>query len=289
MSQRARVFGMVNMQLSWEYTSYALKTFGKYTAFSDGDLFVLVDDDGSFGAAPDWILPQVEVITNSSSKSFAQNINQVMRVADSHGADLYFFHNDLIFTDSWSDALRSDRASLLVPMCNQDAQYRAGDFDWKEQLILTDYTKRAPFLREVVKLHRSQQEGYKEVLSTPLHAVKIPREIYQVVGEFDENFQRLGGEDRDYCLRALQAGFKVERALSSFLLHFGGKSSVGGGESAAATHERIATCRKVFELKWGEKLARLVFDNDLSVLQSSPDVIEAFARGDFRHLLEILK
>ena len=289
MSERARVFGMVNMQLSWEYTSYALKTFGKYTSFSDEDLFVLIDDDGSFGAAPDWILPRVEVITNSGSKSYAQNINQVLRVAQERGADLYFFHNDLIFTDGWSDALRSDRPSILVPMTNQDLQYEAGGFTWADRLILTDYTKRAPFLREVVKLHRAQVEGYREVLANPFHSVKISREIYQAVGDFDENFARVGAEDLDYCLRAREAGFGVEQAMSSYLLHFGSKSTSGGGESAADSAERVARSRKTFQAKWGDQLTRLVFDRELNILQSSPELIESTTRGDFRHIIEILK
>ena len=289
MSERARVFGMVNMQLSWEYTSYALKTFGKYTSFSDEDLGVLVDDDGSFGAAPDWILPCVEVITNSTSKSYAQNINQVMHVAQTRSADLYFFHNDLIFTDSWSDPLRSDRPSILIPMTNQDLQYEVGGFTWKDRLILTDYTKRAPFLREVVKLHRTQVEGYRALLSTPFHSVKIPREIYEAVGSFDENFSRLGTEDLDYCLRTLEAGFRVEQALSSYLLHFGAKSTSAGGESPSDSATRASGGRKVFEAKWGAQLTRLVLDHELNILQSSPELIEAATRGDFRHIVEILK
>lgn len=277
------------MQLSWEYTSYALKTFGKYTSFSDQDIFVLIDDDGSFGAAPDWILPSVEVITNQGSKTYAQNINQLLRSARDREADLYIFHNDLIFTDAWSDVLREDRPSILVPMSNQDSQYEVGGFLWKEQLILTDYTKRAPFLREVVKQHRSQASGYQSQLATHFHAVKIPREVYEVVGEFDESFPRLGGEDLDYCLRAVEAGFGVERAGASFLLHFGGKSTTGGGESSADTAARASKCREVFQKKWGEKLTTLVLDGNTAILETSADLQESLARGDFRHILEILK
>jgi O-antigen biosynthesis protein len=289
MSNRPRVFGMVNMQRSWEYTSYAIKTFAKYTDFSDDDILVLIDDDGSFGAAPDWILPRVELITNSSSRSFAQNINQVMAIADERSADLYFFHNDVIFTENWSAQFRGRENTLLVPQSNDELHYQAGGYIWKDNIVLTEYTKRAPFLREVVKLHRAQMNGFRSILSTSFFCCKIPAEIYKVVGQVDTSFGRMGGECHDYCLRALKAGFKVEQVLDSYILHFGSKSTEGGNEKRVDSEKRIATYRDVFEQKWGKTLRRLIIDKDLNVLQEAPEYLDAISSGDFAKLVLLLE
>ena len=287
-SKRPRVFGMVSMQRSWEYTSYALKTFAKFTDFTDQDLFVLVDD-GSFGGSPDWILPRVEMIENQTPQSLAHNMNLIVQRAAERDADCYFFHNDVIFTDGWHAPMAEDRPSIVVATTNQDVQYEVGGFAWKERLILTDYTKRAPFLKEVVKLHRQQGEGFRSVISAPFVAIKIPPVVYKAVGEFCTDYSRVGGEDYDYCLRAIESGFKVEQALGSFVLHFGAKSTIDGGEKGAETGARIDANGKVFEQRWGAQLKRLVIDKDMSVLQLSPETSDCTARGDFKGLIEVLK
>lgn len=276
------------MQRSWEYTSYALKTFAKFTEFFDDDLFVLADD-GSFGGSPDWLIPRVQVLERAAQIGLAHNMNTVLQEARDRNADFYFFHNDIVFNDGWHLPMAEERPSIIVAMTNQDVQYEVGGLAWKELLILTDYTKRAPFLKEVVKLHRQQMSGFKSVLSAPFSNVKIPREIYSAVGDFDEAFGTIGGEDHDYCLRANQAGFGVERALSSYLLHFGAKSTAGGGEKKTDTDARVAGYLKVFEEHWGPRLRKLIFDGDQSVLSDSAEARECVAAGNFKGLIEVLK
>ncbi len=276
------------MQRSWEYTSYALKTFAKFTEFCEEDLFILADD-GSFGGSPDWLLPRVHLLENAAQSGLAHTMNTVMREARNRDADFYFFHNDVVFTDGWHAQMDEERPSIMVAMTNQDAQYEVGGLVWSKLLILTDYTKRAPFLKEVVKQHRAAMSGLRSVLSASFCNVKIPREVYRTVGEFGEVFGKVGGEDRDYCLRAIEAGFAVEQALGSFILHFGSKSTIGGGEKPPETAARIAAYTKEFEARWGEKLRKLVFDGDASVLQSSPEAAECAASGNYKQVIELLK
>ena len=289
MGKRARVFGMINMQRSWEYTSYALKTFAKNTEFLDDDLFVLIDDDASFGGAPDWILPRVQVLENSSPCSFAYNINAVMELAHARDADLYIFHNDIIFTNNWSEPFSDDRSSIVVAQSNCDLQYEIAGFTWQKELILTDYTKRAPFLKDVVTLHRTHLAGFRSILASSFFCVKISREVYQTIGELDRGYGRMGGEAQDYCLKAIERGFKVEQALSTYVLHFGSKSTEGGGERKAESEQRIATYRKVFEQRWGNKLLRLIFDNQQHILQETPELLEAWKSADYKKIIAILK
>ena len=288
MSARARVFAMVSMQRSWEYSSYAIKTFAKNTPFEEGDIFILLDD-GSFGGAPDWVLPRVEVLTHDTPRTLAENMNAALAVAKEREADFFFIHNDTIFPQGWVDSFLEDRPAIVVPVTNQDIEYETSGFIWASQLILTDYSKRAPFLREVMKINRERASGYRRLLSAPFTCVKIPYQVYQTVGDFDVNFGRVGGEDRDYCLRAIEAGFAIEQATDSYVLHFRSKSTAGGGEKLIETQARIAQYLRVFEEKWGSTLKQLVFDSVDTAQLLSPEAADMLLQGEFQKLIALSK
>jgi O-antigen biosynthesis protein len=288
MSTRARVFAMVSMQRSWEYSSYAIKTFAKNTPFNEQDVFILLDD-GSFGGAPDWVLPRVEVLTHDKPRTLAENMNAGLAVAREREADFYFIHNDTIFPQGWIDAFLAERPSIIVPITNQDIEYETSGFVWAAQLILTDYSKRAPFLREVMKMNREKAIGFRPLLSAPFVCVKIPYQVYQTVGDFDVNFGRVGAEDRDYCLRAIEAGYSVEQATDSYVLHFGSKSTAGGGEKLIETQARVAQYLRVFEEKWGSTLKQLVFDSIDPIQILSSEATEMLNQAEFRKLIGLIK
>ena len=53
--------------------------------------------------------------------------------------------------------------------------------------------------------------------------VVIPMKVVREVGILDTNFKN-GGEDKDYCLRMRQLGYKIYQRFDSFLFHYGGKT-----------------------------------------------------------------
>jgi GT2 family glycosyltransferase len=54
-------------------------------------------------------------------------------------------------------------------------------------------------------------------------------------------------EDDDYCLRAIQAGYRAVIAVDSFVHHFGGRTFVGSGvDSGAILREN----ERRFRAKW---------------------------------------
>lgn len=283
-----KVFGMVTTQPSWEYTSYALKTFAKNTKLVEGDLFYLIDNDKGFGNPPNWVIPTLEMIYNDRPFSFAQNVNHVMRLAHEHKADLYFLNNDLIFSSGWIDPLLEYTQQICSPLSNREVQYEVGGFKWANVLNLADYLSHGHALRSLIALHREQHSGVQHVMSLPFFCVKIPHAVYSVVGEFDESFGRGGAEDNDYCLRAILAGFTVQYVKSSYVLHFSGKSTWSGAEGQAETAQRVKQYRQVFEAKWGTPLCKLIMDEDNSVLSSTPELQGAVQQGDMRKIVELL-
>lgn len=284
-----KVFGMVTTRSSWEYTSYALKSFFRKTKLESEDKVFLIDNDESFEEEASWFSPQLEIVKNEAPLSFASNLNQTMKIAEQKSADLYFLNNDLIFTDEWLLPLLSNNSAILSPLSNREVQYEAGGITWSNTMKLSEYLGKEAALRELVKLHKEKLQGEKKVISLPFFCIKIPHAVYSVVGPMDESFGIGGAEDNDYCLRAALAGFEIKYALQSYVLHFSGKSTWAGGETKDETEERCRRFRSVFQDKWGEKLLKIVIDFDMTPINESEQLTALAKEEQYKTIIEMLK
>lgn len=284
-----KIFGMVTTVNSWEYTSYALKSFFKNTRLEEGEKVFLIDNDNSFDDDASWFNPALEIIKNDEPLSFAANVNKIMEIARGARADLFFLNNDLIFTQDWILPLLIDEPFILSPLSNREVQYNVGGIEWKNTLKLSDYLGREAVLKEIAKQHKADFQGYRKVISLPFFCIRIPFRVYETVGPMDESFGRGGAEDNDYCIRAILAGFDVKYALQSFVLHFSGKSTWAGGETQEETEIRCKTFRDVFEQKWGTKLLDVMINLDSRAIEKSPELMALAKREDYRAMIEILR
>jgi len=71
--------------------------------------------------------------------------------------------------------------------------------------------------------------------------------VIDAVGLFDEQFGIGCFEDDDYCLRAIQAGYRAVIAADAFVHHFGGRTFVGSGIDAGAL---MSENQQRFRAKW---------------------------------------
>lgn len=259
-----KYFGMVSTRHSVEYTAVAIESFFRTTRLEGDDRFFLIDNDGSLDLT---ILGQVTLL-RERERSFAQNVNRIMAEAEERGADLYFLNNDLVFTPHWIDPLLSVENTLLSPLSNREAQYHEKGLTCSITMDLPQYRGREAQVEEIAERHRSAHTGYTKVLFLPFFCIKIPFSVYSVVGRLDESFGLGGGEDNDYCLRALLAGFSIAYANSSYVIHFNGKST-WEVESEEETEARCSRFRSTFESKWNFNLLRLFVDGDSGVLDRS--------------------
>ena len=284
---------MVTTKASKAYTSYALQSFFEHTFLRSYDHVVLIDNDQSFSLAesianiPLQKQTQFEYLANAEPKSFSQNVNFALAHAAPLAADLFFLNNDLIFTPGWLEPLLVSERSLLSPLSNREMQHEHNNFRWSNHLYLDDYLSRQSDLTQIVLQHKNRHYGYQSVLSLPFFCIKLPYIVYSELGLFDERFSPGGAEDNDYCLRAAAAGIPVKYALSSYILHFSGKSTWDGAESKSAAKHRRDHFTAKFREKWGNALTRLLIDEDNSVLAAIPDGIKKdMARADYRSLLQ---
>src|SRR6516164_5884398 len=146
------IFGMITSGPAEAYTREALHTFFQHTSLRDRDQFFLIDNDQSFAAPPN---PRVRVLRNPAHLGFAANVNQVMRLAREHKADLFFLNNDLIFTPHWLPPLLVRDPVVLSPLSNFQLPYPYANFDCKPVLDLADYQGHEKDLDQIVYQHQA--------------------------------------------------------------------------------------------------------------------------------------
>ncbi|RIL05497.1 MAG: hypothetical protein DCC75_11635 [Proteobacteria bacterium] len=254
-------YGMVHTAPSSKYTPYALRSFFQYTELKPGDDLFLIDNDGSLEPGST-ASQQLSLLVNAAPKSFAQNINQIMVKAGESKADLVFLNNDIIFTPNWLAPLLTGLPIITNSISNQHARYSAASWKLEPAMDLEEYLGHEHDLLQIAATHAASKHGLRQVLTCPFFCVCIPYQVYSELGAFDESFGKGGAEDRDYSLRAYLRGFGVFLALDSFVLHFMGKSTWRGAESAGETEQRNRQYIERFQEKWGERLTKIAVLND---------------------------
>jgi GT2 family glycosyltransferase len=243
-SQRPRYYCMTTMQYSEKYTHYALDTFFRNSIFGKQDKFFLIDNDKTFSKHYD----NVTVISNASSKSFAENMNFILKQAIMDGADFIGLNNDIIFTKNWNQNL-GDLNSVSIPLCNQHLQG-----DWiKGEMELEEFVGKEELLNQISSQITSQLQNVAPNLIKAFYCFYVPYEVSSKVGLLDEEFGKGGGEDIDYGLRAEQLGFETKFNHQSYLLHFSHRTLEH--ETKEEKDKRTEQLYLHFCKKWGKEIA----------------------------------
>jgi len=283
------LFGMITTSASRDYTTVALRSFFAHTPLHLVDDFVLIDNDGDYIVPDDVPADRITVLRPPSPRGFARNANECLGRARLRGADLFLLNNDLVFTAGWIEPLRASRHALLAPLTNAQATYSAGTLTTQPVMDLADYVGHEADLDAIGGQHRDAgHHGYRIVSSVAFYCIKIPRTVYDVIGDFDEQFGKGGAEDRDYAVRCWLAGIPQEFALGSYVLHFQGKSTWRGPETAQQSQRRNDRYTRAFQRKWGAALTYAMLGRDWNLFRSDPKLSLLLAQGRFtpvvRHL-----
>jgi len=245
-----KYFCMIHTEKSKEYTYKAIESFIKHTNFTEIDRFFLIDNDNSFVGETQGI----EIVKNQSPKSFAENINQILKIAIENNSDFVLLSNDIIFTPNWLEPLVGND-SINIPLSNQQVTAKTDKFELKPLMDLADYIGNEIELEILSNRITTEYESIDEPKVIPYFCFYLPYNISSKVGLFDENFGLAGGEDIDYRLRAELEGYKTKIITKSYLLHFMGKSTWRGGETDVETDERNQKYYQYFISKWGPEMA----------------------------------
>ncbi len=281
------VFGMVTTSKSSQYTLPSLRSFFRHTPLTAQDRVLLIDNDADY----ELIQPfdRLEVVRNEKPRGFAENVNTLLRHAAAAGADMVFLSNDVIYSPNWLPPLRESERAILIPLCNQYKLYSYNGFSLAPAMNLEEYLGHEDDFIAIVNAHNADF-GSRKLLDHPrisFFCFRIPRPVYSALGLFDEGFGRGGGEDADYRIRAHLAGFDVQMAAASYLLHFAGKSTWRGGESLEERRAREVAYLSHFYNKWGPDLAQIfLFVGNLDAAVAKYDLLGPVQAGDFRRVVE---
>jgi len=286
------VFAMVTMRSSNHYTDLAIKSFFKCTEINKNDEFFLIDNDGNdvdhFSN-----YEKIKIIKNKNLLSFAENVNQAIKIAKKSEKNLIFLNNDIIFTKEWFNPLKENSDCISIPVNNQIFGYSTdcGNLTLKATMSLKDFNENFHLLNEIVEKHKKKYKPKQKFQAPlmPFFCFKLPNEIINKIGLFDESFGKGGGEDIDYRIRCATKGYEVNFLLDSYLLHFHGKSTWDGNETLKETQERNKIYTEIFLKKWGHDLTQIfLIRKDILGILENKGVTDLFKTGKFGELIRKL-
>ncbi|MCJ7663018.1 MAG: glycosyltransferase family 2 protein [Desulfobacterales bacterium] len=192
------------------------------------DYEIIIVDNGS---SPPFVAPYeelkaihgVKVIRNEENVGYSAAANQGIKTVE--GGVLAFLNNDILTTPGWLDYLtwHIDNGFDLVGPCSNSV---AGP-----QQVKVGYRFEDRILNSVDKkdlngfashFHSANYRDSKPHYLLVLYCLVMRREVIDRVGLFDEAFTLGNFEDDDFCLRAIEAGFRLGIAQDVFIHHFGG-------------------------------------------------------------------
>ena len=282
---------MVTLKSSDFYTSYALKSFFKNTDFGIDDEFLLINND-KYELKKYSIYEKINTIENKKPLSFAQNVNQAIKLAINKKKDLIFLNNDIIFTENWFHPLKSNNSNISIPVNNQLFQYQSncGNLRLKVTMKLEEFEENYHLLNDIIQTHKKKYKSDQkfQTLLMPFFCFKIPFKILSDIGYFDESFID-GGEDIDYRIRCAIKGYEVNFLIDSYLLHFHGKSTWDGNETSNQTKKRNEVYTKAFLKKWKQELTQIfIIRKDFMDVLKKKNLEELFNKGKFGELIRKL-
>ena len=240
--------------LTYNNLSFTQACLASLEAHSDyGNLEVIVVDNASSDGSREWLQEwanapspagqQRRLILNDKNLGFSAGNNVGLRAA--RGEFLVLLNNDTYVTPGWvrglCNHLRAEPGlGLLGPVTNNIGNEAKLDirYDSMDEMM------------QKAALHTRAHPGRRLPLRTAaFFCVAMRRDVYERVGDMDEDFGVGFFEDDDYCRRVEQAGLSVACAEDVFVHHH--LSASFDALKAEAKRELFEANRAIYEKKWG--------------------------------------
>jgi GT2 family glycosyltransferase/tetratricopeptide (TPR) repeat protein/2-polyprenyl-3-methyl-5-hydroxy-6-metoxy-1,4-benzoquinol methylase len=203
-------------------------------------------DNASTDGTLDYLrsFPGARVIANTENRGFPAAVNQGIQIA--RGSQVLLLNNDTVVTTGWLGRMlqafhRDPKIGLVGPCSNCVSG---------EQQVSVSYDS----LDELDGFAWDWSRGRDQIIEDTDRLVGfcflIRREVIEQIGLLDEGFGVGCFEDDDYCLRAINAGFRAVIARDSFVHHFGGQTFRASGINFASLLQQN---QERFRAKWADK------------------------------------
>ena len=274
-----------------EYTKQCVQSIQEHTPEPHEIIFV---DNGSTDGTVQWLRTLAEehsnyrLIENEHNLGFARGCNQGIEAAE--GAYILLLNNDVIVTQGWLSCMlrhlnSSDDIGMVGPMSNSVSG---------PQLV-----EKVPYgssMDAMQKFARNRSSRYSGETTEHMRLVGfcllVKKEVLDIIGGLDENYNSGNFEDDDLCLRSFIAGYKNIIAHDVFIHHFGSMTFKGNAiDYQASMNDNL----KYFSGKWkgfaeasenGYRIT-LTRQQQLGLLLQWGE--ERFSQGDMHAAIKIFK
>jgi GT2 family glycosyltransferase/glycosyltransferase involved in cell wall biosynthesis/SAM-dependent methyltransferase len=216
---------------NWEYTRLCLDSL---VLFADVPYELVIVDNGSsvsfWNQLKAWKGKnrdvRVKYVRSNKNLGFAGGCNQGVQV--SAGDFIIFLNNDTVVTPGLFSA-------LLKPLIETEAVGITGpvsNFVAGPQMISSDKRGFAgpdeADIEEIAEYANQISNRFRGRITPTNNLVglclALKKDVLQAIGGFDERFYPGNFEDVDFCIRAVQKGFKLMICQDAFLYHFGNRT-----------------------------------------------------------------
>jgi len=182
------------------------------------------------------------VIRNDENLGFPKGVNQGIKRAT--GEIIVLLNDDTLVTPNWLDHLSEHLKTydIVGPVTNSISGPQMLD-SVPDDLTL----KLSSFSQSIYSENRKKVDPFHRLV---FYCVAIKREVIDKIGLLDEQFSPGNFEDDDFCLRAIEAGFKLGIARDTFIYHYG---SATFNEDNIKYQKLLETNKIKFENKWSKK------------------------------------
>ena len=229
------------------YTRLCLESVLRNTTLPNFEIIAV--DNGSNDGSRDYLTTlaaadgRLKVVLNSENKGFAAANNQALKLAT--GKVLVLLNNDVIVPRGWLRGmlrvLDDQTVGLVGPVTNMVGNEARIEVDYLGLDEIGDFAID----------HMAANIGARfDIRVLAMYCVAMRREVWERVGDLDEQFGIGLFEDDDYSNRVRQAGYGVVCTPESFVHHFGQasfKKLIQTGEYASLWKRNQA----YYESKWG--------------------------------------
>jgi O-antigen biosynthesis protein len=229
-----------------EYTENCLKSIAAHTE----EYEVILIDNGSnppyrYEDIPIEFSPLPTIYRSKNNMGFPAAVNLGMQLAK--GEYVCILNNDLVVTPGWLEHLlhyiNTDLLDVVGPMTNH--------ISGPQQVHATYYSNGQELDMVAAEFYLNNYQQFSRLYRLVGFCMVMKRSTWQAVGDFDEVFTPGNFEDDDFCLRAIDKGFRLGYARDVYIHHFG---SVTHGLLGINYNSLLARNYKIFASKWTQEL-----------------------------------
>ena len=191
------------------------------------------------------IVKNAIIIHSDINLGFSGGVNLGLEMVEDE--DVVILNNDAVVSPGWLSNMlnnlhKHDDIGMVVPLANNINSH-------SDQLISnsTDYLLNN--LDDMMNTLKDKKGVMQNCIYIVGFCMVIKNAAYKAVGKFDENFGRGNGEDDDYALRIVLAGYRVHICKDTYIFHFGSMTIKVIGKDASKGGINPDT-DKILDSKW---------------------------------------